>query len=191
MSVTCDSLVGDIQQMFKNINEKATNYWGVGYKDQFAPLGCLKCSKCMYDLKEFSEFGPSLGKNSWFCSEDAGEYYKKLMQLETTAKKEGKDYTELYERAVQPLREKVKLLKSIPVPEDTNWVYLDRFTQGARAACCSLLGIKRFGRASTLSPLHKELVGLVAHSLWETRYNKVWAEANKVQFEKFEKSSGN
>jgi hypothetical protein len=108
MSITTDSLVGDIQQMFKNINERTLNYWGVAYGDQFASLSCLKCSKRMYDFREFAEFGPESGRNLWFCRADAMEFHKKISLLENTAEAEMKDFKELYEKALEPLREMEK-----------------------------------------------------------------------------------
>ncbi len=52
--------------------------------------------------------------------------------------------------------------------------------EGARAACRGLLGIRRF-RESALSPLLRELVGLVARNLWETRHDKAWIAASATQ----------
>jgi hypothetical protein len=128
MSITTDSLVGDIQQMFKNINEQTLNYWGVAYGDQFASLSCLKCSKRMYDFREFAEFGPELGRNLWFCREDAMEFQKKISLLKNTAKAEMKDFKELYEKALEPLIKMESNLKNYPEActaqlTRKNWVF--------------------------------------------------------------------
>ena len=127
MSITTDKIVIDIQRMFKNINERKLNHWGV-LSNQFAALACLKCSKYMYDYKKFAEFGPDLARNAFFCDEDIYEFYGRIDLLRLTSEEEGKKFMELYERAIEPVRKMEKEFKKISETstatlEGKDWVF--------------------------------------------------------------------
>jgi hypothetical protein len=129
MSITTDRLVGEIQQMFKNINKKSKlNYWGIANGNQFAPLGCLKCSKCMYDFMEFAEFGPTFKTSLWFCDKDAEKFDRKISLLKNTAEAEKKDFKDLYKKALEPLIKKQKVFEKYAETHRArstrkNWVF--------------------------------------------------------------------
>lgn len=106
--------IKEINDMFLQIGDKV-NYWGISDSKRLAPLGCLKCGKCMYSYKYFAKYGPDLGKNVYFCGSDisdhAHEFQKKLLKLSHIATENDLDERELYNAAMKPVHDEEKWIQ--------------------------------------------------------------------------------
>lgn len=115
--------IKEINEMFLQIGDKL-NYWGVIDSEQFAPLGCLKCGKCMYSFDIFSKYGPAHGKNVYFCGTDinnhAYEFQKRLLEVSHIAEENNLDKRELYTQAMKPVHDEEQWIKENYMKEIQN-----------------------------------------------------------------------
>jgi len=98
------SLIQEMANMYKHIGNEKLNYWGTD-GDQLAPLGCLKCAKCMYDFEYFHTYGPDYGKNAYFCDKCEPELNKIANRLYLIAQEKAYDVLEVFRIAQKEFNE--------------------------------------------------------------------------------------
>lgn len=117
-------LIKTIADMFEYSN---LNFWGVEYTGELAPLCCLKCGKAMYRFDDFFEYGPRIGRNTYFCDQDEIKFNKKIIQLKSICFKNQLNFCSIYFRATQPLIEKEEWIRETyqqEINQCSNWTIL-------------------------------------------------------------------
>jgi hypothetical protein len=120
------SLIQDMANMYKHIGNGKMSYWGTD-GNKLAPIGCLKCAKCMYDFEYFHTHGPDDGKNAYFCDICDKELNRIAYKLCKIAKEIGYDVFEIFRIAQKEFNEYEAGLRKTyekEIKETKKWILL-------------------------------------------------------------------